>query len=214
MSENFGEKLTDRRTFLKDALIGLAGAGLTKVLPGIDSKENNIFDNVGFEEIHDGEYLDKLQINNEPGVPTVVMYYFLAHDHIGIRKEGEEDVCIAFQDGQKIKRHMGEITNPTIFKVERVYDERVGVYPTLEGDFDNGKGRDELPNRTLSAIRVIGKTRNYYPDDGDNPEEIDPDSGEKYGDYFLVGDLEEKDGGYHFYGLGFVCDARALKIVG
>lgn len=209
MSENSTEKMS-RRDFLGKSLKGVAGAFLATKIPEVSSKES--FNIVTLDEIKDQSMIE-FQIHNEPGIKNIFFTYFSADEHIGIRNENGQQKCISFEDGQEIKRRYGEITNPTLFKVKRTHEGRVGVYPKLDGYLDTMEGRKELPEGDIYAIPVIVGPCNYFPDQGRLPLENNPISNEEYGSGYIVGYLEPKEGGYHFDALGYVCDARALTVI-
>ncbi len=217
MSEGVNNEPTKmtRRGFLRLLGIGATATALSACAPESSKKPE-----LSFKEV--GNY-DKVPLNISGEAKEIVIVYPTEFtDKLQIRKRGEDQVVKPFEEGAEVVRILGEITDPTLYKVEgksEILNEeiRVGVYPTTNGNLINDSGREDLgTSNRLYAIKVIVNGRaaqNYGIDnppleENKNYSKNNSLSVSKFGQGLAVGILENN----MFHIQGYVCDSRAVDL--
>ncbi len=210
-----------RRDFLKK--IGLIGAGSVATVALAGCKEGSN-ERSSFREVGDNEKIP-LNISGEDSAVDVNIQYNsepdgLQFSPLEVRQEGGDgDVVKPFRKGEETTRMLGEIIDPTIYKVlaksEKLGNEiTVGVYPTVNGNINSGTGRMDISELgDVYGIKVIvngAATRNYGIDDPplETNENAKYDKVKEFGKGLAIGKFENDT----FRVMGYVCDSRAVEL--
>jgi len=225
-----GEKTEgiSRREFLKKALTGIVAMGFTSSTSCSPLKR----------EIHEkSEKPEFLEVSSDASITLfegntidakeIWIEYFGLKDKLKIRLESGDARFLPFQPGAKRVRALGEITEPRIRRVDVDRDAvaegyNVGVYTTPNGYRLSDFGRTDFPEgEEIYGIPVIVGPCNYFPDTSAPEEENSNTPSEKwqnvssFGHGYFVGRIQKVPGDKNqFISLGYVCDARALKVIG
>lgn len=210
-----------RRDFLKMLGLGASAVAISQVLSACDKLTPEEL-KITYKEIKNGDSLP-LYISGQENPETInVQYAFPDVDSLQIRQKDGKSIALPFKDGDEKVRFLGEITDPTLYRVtgkNPVLDDEitVGIYPKVTGNLFSIEGRRNLNfSDRLYAIPVIVANQSYLEDEA--PSEMN--KGEKYkinawrevenfGNGLMVGTLGEDK---RFRISGYVCDARAVVL--
>lgn len=222
MSEGTGlDNKISRRDFLKKLGLGASTILLSNVLVACDKLTPEEM-KITYKEVKNGDSLPLYISGRDKPENVYIQNFFPDLDPLQIRQKEARDIALPFKDGAETARMLGEVTNPTLFKVKgknsSLGDEiTVGVYPSVTGNLVSTEGRHDLNfSDNLYAIPVIVANQSYFEDDA--PAEVN--KGEKFkinawrevenfGSGLMVGMLGEDN---RFMASGYVCDARAVVL--
>jgi hypothetical protein len=222
MSEGTGlDNKISRRDFLKKLGLGASTILLSNVLVACDKLTPEEM-KITYKEVKNGETLPMYISGREKPENVYMQNFFPDLDPLQIRQKDGKDVALPFKNGAETVRMLGEVTNPTLFKVTGKNPDlgeeiTVGVYPEVTGNLVSTEGRHDLNfSDNLYAIPVIVANQSYLEDEA--PAETN--KGEKYkinawrevenfGNGLVVGTLGQDN---RFMISGYVCDARALDL--
>ena len=227
MSE--GKKIS-RRDFLKRVVVAAGGvllASCTEELSKVKNEFNRLKNVVEDPSPEYEEVVSEIELfKGDTGKKIIIkINYFTTEDKLQIRKKNGEYCCQEFEPGTEKVRLVGEVLKPRLYKVDvdrnLVTSDTVDVYPTTRGNKITNKGRESFPEGSeIHGIPVIVAPNNYFPDtklpketNARPPAESWMNLGE-FGKGYLVGRLRtDIENVSEFTALGYVCDARALKIL-
>jgi hypothetical protein len=212
-------KLYSRRDFLRILGIGGASLAVTSLLTACDKLSSEEM-KLTFKEIEAGDSLP-LNISGESPRRVVFQYANSDIDKIQVRQEDGLDKTRPFENGGKTVRMLGEISDPTLYKVtgknpalgEEI---TVGVYPKVTGYLLSMEGRRDLSfGENTYALPVIVANVSYLDDQA--PAETNKSGSynredwrdvQRFGNGLAVGTLNKGT----FTVEGYVSDARAVTL--
>jgi len=215
------DKKISRRDFLKMLGMSVSAVAVSQVLSACERFTPEEM-KITYKEIKNGDSLPLYIRGQEKPANINIQYAFPDVDPLQIRQKDGKGVALPFKNGEERVRFLGEIGDPTLYKVTgknpELSDEiTVGVYPKVTGNLISLDGRHNLEfHDNLYAMPVIVANQSYFEDQA--PSEINKGEGYKrsdwkdvghFGNGLIVGTLGEDD---RFRVSGYVCDARALAL--
>lgn len=212
-------KLYSRRDFLRFLGIGAASIAVTRLLTACDKLSSEEM-KLTFKEIKTGDSLS-LNISGESPRSIGFQYANSGIDRVQVRQKDGSDITMPFKNGGETVRMLGEISDPTLYKVtgknpalgEEI---TVGVYPKVTGKLLSMEGRRDLNfGENTYALPVIVANVSYLEDQA--PAEINKSDSynredwrnvKEFGNGLAVGELNNDV----FTVTGFVSDARAVSL--
>lgn len=210
-----------RRQFLKFLGIGAAAVGTAAATSGCspetDKKE------LSFKEVDNGTKIPLIV----DGVATEVMIAYINKDvdPLQIRQRDEGSVTKSFKDKAETIRMLGEITDANLFEIKgknpNLSEEiTIGVYPTANGNKKTDRGREDLRDSKLYALKVVvngSATENYGIENAPletnkNYNKNNSLSVPTFGEGLVIGRLVDGETNKVFYAEGYICDSRAVVL--
>lgn len=221
MSEgtNTDKKLYSRRDFLKILGIGASSLAVTRLLTACDKLSTEEM-KLTFKEIKTGDFL-ALNVSGESPRNIYFQYANSNIDKVQVRQKDGKDITTPFKNGGETVRMLGEISDPTLYKVTGKNpalgeDVTIGVYPKVTGKLISMEGRENLNfGENTYALPVIVADVSYLGDQA--PAEINKSDSyarddwrnvKEFGNGLAVGSLNNNT----FVVEGFVSDARAVTL--